>query len=48
MKTGMRAGGYVELTRGPPAGSRVLLRAAAFTLQGDAVQPIEATSAAAR
>jgi HlyD family secretion protein len=41
VKTGRRSGGYVELQQGPPAGSRVLWRAAAFVLPGDLVRPIE-------
>ena len=41
VKTGRRSGGYVELLSGPPAGSRVLWRAAAFVLPGDLVNPIE-------
>lgn len=40
VKTGRRAGGYVELVEGPPAGSWVLLQAASFVLQGDLVHPI--------
>ena len=39
VKTGGRAGGYVELVQGPPAGSWVLLRAASFVLPGDLVKP---------
>jgi HlyD family secretion protein len=41
VKTGRRAGGFVELLQGPPAGSRVLLGAASFVLPGDTVKPIE-------
>ncbi len=41
VKTGRRAGGYVELTEGPPSGSWILLRAASFVLPGDLVKPIE-------
>ncbi|MDB5456271.1 MAG: efflux transporter, family, subunit [Caulobacter sp.] len=41
VKTGQRGGGWVELIEGPPAGSRVLLGAAAFALNGDLVRPIE-------
>ena len=39
VRTGDHAGGYAELLQGPPAGSRVLLGAAAFVLPGDAVKP---------
>ena len=46
--TGRRAQGYVELVRGPPAGSWVLLRAAAFVLEGDPVQPVRNPAAAAK
>ena len=41
IKTGQRAGGWVQLVQGPPAGARVVLSAAAFTLDGDRVKPIE-------
>ena len=41
VKTGRRAGGYVELVQGPPEGSRVLLGAASFVLPGDLVKPVE-------
>ena len=44
--TGRRAGGYVELLKGPPAGSRVLLGAASFVLPGDLVKPVGDTIAA--
>ncbi|MDR3513161.1 MAG: efflux RND transporter periplasmic adaptor subunit [Caulobacteraceae bacterium] len=40
-KTGQHAGGYVELLRGPPAGSRVLLGASTFVLPGDVVRPVQ-------
>jgi len=42
VRPGQRAGGYVELRSGPPAGSRVLLGGAAFVLEGDLVRPIAA------
>jgi len=41
VKTGRRSSGYVELLKGPPAGSRVLTRAASFVLPGDLVRPTE-------
>jgi len=44
VRTGDHSGGYAELLQGPPAGSRVLLGAAAFVLPGDAVKPIEAAA----
>ncbi len=46
VKTGRRAGGFVELVQGPPVGSRVLLGAAAFVLDGDMVKPIESAPSA--
>ncbi len=44
VRTGDHSGGYAELLQGPPAGSRVLLGAAAFVLPGDAVKPIQAAA----
>jgi HlyD family secretion protein len=41
VRAGRRGGGYVELVQGPPAGSRVLLGAASFVLEGDTVKPQE-------
>lgn len=46
VKTGARGDGYVELVSGPPAGSRVLERAAALVLPGDVVKPVQAAPAA--
>lgn len=37
VSTGDHADGYVELRQGPPAGSRVAVKGAAFTLDGDKV-----------
>ncbi|MBC2650907.1 efflux RND transporter periplasmic adaptor subunit [Novosphingobium flavum] len=37
VETGDRAGGYVELRKGPPVGSTVAVKGAAFTLDGDQV-----------
>lgn len=39
VKLGQRAGEYVELIDGPPAGSRVLATGSAFTLDGDVIVP---------
>ncbi|HEY3950487.1 efflux RND transporter periplasmic adaptor subunit [Phenylobacterium sp.] len=39
--TGQRGGGYVQLVKGPPAGSRVVENAAAFLLDGDLVKPAD-------
>jgi HlyD family secretion protein len=46
VKTGARSGGLVELVQGPPAGSRVLLGASAFALDGDLVRPVAAAPGA--
>jgi HlyD family secretion protein len=43
VQTGARGGGYVTLTKGPPAGARVIQNAAAFLLDGDLVKPVDAT-----
>jgi HlyD family secretion protein len=37
--TGARGGGWVQLVRGPPAGTRIIKNAAAFLLDGDMVRP---------
>lgn len=39
--TGDHADGFVELRQGPPAGSRVAVKGAAFTLEGDKVRVAE-------
>lgn len=41
IKTGQRGGGWVQLLQGPPPGARIVANAAAFTLDGDRVKPIE-------
>lgn len=38
--TGARGGGWVQLVRGPPAGTRIVQNAAAFLLDGDLVRPV--------
>lgn len=50
VQTGQRGGGYVQLTRSPPAGTRVIRNAGAFLLDNDLIRPVEAaaTAAAAR
>lgn len=48
VKTGRRGGGYVELLSGPSEGSRVLLGAASFVLEGDVVRPVVATGTAVK
>ncbi len=40
VRTGTRAGGYVELLEGPKPGTQVLLSGAAFVLEGDLVRPV--------
>jgi HlyD family secretion protein len=46
VRTGGRAGGWVELVQGPPVGTRVALGGSAFVLDGDTVRPVEARPAA--
>lgn len=41
VETGEHSSGFVELTQGPPAGSRVLLGGSTFVLSGDQVRPTE-------
>ena len=41
VQTGSRGSGLVSLIKGPPSGSRVVLNAAAFLLDGDMVRPSE-------
>lgn len=40
VQTGQRGSGLVELVKGPARGSRVVLNAAAFLLDGDLVRPV--------
>lgn len=47
VKLGERAGDYVQLIDGPPAGSRVLAVGSSFTLDGDVIQPVEEGAAKA-
>jgi len=47
VQTGRRAGGFVELVKGPPAGTTVVAAAAAFLLDGDRVRPVAGPSPAA-
>jgi HlyD family secretion protein len=44
--TGARGGGWVQLVRGPAAGTRVVQNAAAFLLDGDLVRPTTAAAPA--
>ena len=41
VQTGPRGGGWVQLVRGPPAGTRIVQNAAAFLLDNDLVRPVE-------
>jgi HlyD family secretion protein len=43
IKTGAHSDGFVQLLAGPPAGAEVLLGAAAFVVDGEAVQPVRAS-----
>ena len=43
VQTGQRGGGLVQLVKGPPAGTRIVLNAAAFLLDGDMIRPQEGT-----
>jgi HlyD family secretion protein len=45
IKTGQRAGGWVQLVQGPQPGARIVANAAAFTLDGDRVKPVEQQAA---
>lgn len=44
---GARGSGWVQLIKGPPAGTRIVENAGALLLDGDLVRPVEATAAAA-
>ena len=46
--SGQRGGGYVELISGPPAGSRVVAKAAAMLVTGDKIVPVSGSAGAAR
>lgn len=46
IQTGPRGGGYVQLVRGPPAGTRIVQNAAAFLLDNDLVRPTEGAATA--
>ena len=45
IKTGQRGGGWVQLVQGPQPGARIVANAAAFTLDGDRVKPVEQQAA---
>jgi HlyD family secretion protein len=42
VQTGQRGGGLVQLVKGPPAGTHIVLNAAAFLLDGDMIRPQDA------
>lgn len=46
VRTGRRSQGMVELTSGPPVGSRIVLGGGSFLLEGDLVQPTPAPASA--
>lgn len=46
VQTGPRGGGYVQLIRGPAAGTRIVQNAAAFLLDNDLVRPTEGAAPA--
>lgn len=48
IKVGQKGGGWAQLVQGPPAGTRVVLGAAAFVADGDTVRPSAPTQTAAR
>jgi HlyD family secretion protein len=47
VQTGQRGGGLVQLIKGPPAGTRIVLNAAAFLLDGDMIKPQDVATPAA-
>ena len=47
VQTGQRGGGFVQLTRSPPAGTRVIRNAGAFLLDNDLIRPVEGAAPAA-
>lgn len=48
VRTGMRAGGFVELVSGPPVGSWVLEKAASLVLPNDLVKPVRSQAGAGK
>jgi HlyD family secretion protein len=47
VQTGARGGGMVQITRGPPAGTRIVANAGALFLDGDLVRPSDVPAPAA-
>jgi HlyD family secretion protein len=48
VQTGLRGGGWVQLIKGPPAGTRIVQNAAAFLLDGDLIKPSASDPTATR
>ncbi|WP_293381721.1 efflux RND transporter periplasmic adaptor subunit [Phenylobacterium sp. SCN 70-31] len=48
VQAGARGGGYVEIVKGPPAGSRIVANAGALFLDGDLVRPSDAPAQTAK
>uniref|UniRef100_B0SUR0 Efflux transporter, RND family, MFP subunit n=1 Tax=Caulobacter sp. (strain K31) TaxID=366602 RepID=B0SUR0_CAUSK len=46
VKVGQKGGGWAQLVKGPPAGTRVVLGGAAFVTDGDVIRPAVAQQAA--
>jgi HlyD family secretion protein len=47
VQTGQRGGGWVQLVKGPPAGTRVVRAAGGLLLDGDLIRPVEEPAAPA-
>ena len=47
VQTGQRGGGWVQLIKGPPLGTRIVRSAGGLLLEGDLVRPVEDGAAAA-
>lgn len=46
VQTGQRGGGWVQLIKGPPVGTRIVRSAGGLLLEGDRVDPVEAAAPA--
>lgn len=47
VQTGQRGGGWVQLMKGPPVGTRIVRAAGTLLLEGDTVKPVEGAQAPA-
>ncbi|MFC3067653.1 efflux RND transporter periplasmic adaptor subunit [Phenylobacterium soli] len=47
VQTGQRGGGWVQLMKGPPVGTRIVRAAGTLLLEGDTVKPVEGAQALA-